>query len=95
MRSELQQSTLPLCNVDSALLAVDDNSVVDRLEIETFVGTIDMEVRLTGLGLICKSCQNAFFAGGNLLNKRVLLREHERSLNVSLVTSNTWTLTYS
>jgi len=84
-----QHSSLPLSNVGGALLAVDDNGVVNRLEIEALVGPVDVKVWLTALGLGRKSCQDHILAGGNFLEERVLLREHERTGSISIVFSNT------
>jgi len=84
----LPQSSLPLSNVGSALLAVDDNGVVNRLEIEALVGTVDVKVWLTALGLGRKSCQDDILARGDFLNERVLLRVHERTVSISSVISN-------
>jgi beta-lactamase superfamily II metal-dependent hydrolase len=89
LESEPGQSSLPLSSVDSALLAVEDHGVIDRLEIETLVSTIDMEIWLPSLHLSPESCQNDILARGNLLNKRVLLGEDERALKVSVVISRT------
>jgi hypothetical protein len=74
---------IPFGNVDGTLLTVDNNGIVERLEIEALVSTVDEEVGLASLHLSAKSCQNHIGRGRHLLDQRILVGVDERADRVS------------